>query len=80
MEWEEYLVSKKIDAASYRQAAPEQYDAFRALFLQMHPDSFTAQKLFLINGIRRVHPLPTEGQDKTVGKKPARPVYPPKTS
>lgn len=80
MEWEAYLVSKKINAASYRQAAAEQYEAFSALFLQMHPDSFTAQKLFLINGIRRAHPLLPEVQDKAVEKKTARPVYTPKTS
>lgn len=80
MEWEAYLVSKKINAASYSQAVPEQYEAFRTLFLQLHPDSFTAQKLFLINEIRRAHPLPPEVHDKAVEKKTARPVYTPKTS
>lgn len=57
MEWDDYLGGKKIDAAAYRQAEPAQYRAFRELFCQMHPNSFTAQKLFLINGIRRAYPL-----------------------
>ncbi len=80
MEWDAYLESKKINPASYRQAMPEQYESFRELFLQMSPASFTAQKLFLINGIRRAHPLPPEVQDKTIEKKAARPVFKPKTS
>lgn len=80
MEWEAYLGSKKIDAASYRLAEPEQFEAFRALFLQMHPDSFTAQKLFLINRVRRAHPLMPEGEHKEVGRKAGRPVFKPQTS
>lgn len=80
MEWEEYLASKKINATSYRQASPAQYEEFRALFYQMHPDSFTAQKLFLINGIRRAHPIGPEEQAKPAEKKAARPVFKPKTS
>jgi hypothetical protein len=62
MEWEAYLESKKINPVAYRQAEPVQFAAFRKLFYQMHPVSFTAQKLFLINRIRREYPLNRMGQ------------------
>ncbi|EMR04528.1 hypothetical protein [Cesiribacter andamanensis] len=55
--WEAYLALKKIDAAAYRKGAPEQYALFEQQFLQMHPESFTAHKLFLLNDIRRTYPL-----------------------
>lgn len=55
--WEEYLALKKIDARAYQQGAPQQYADFERQFLQMHPESFTAHKLFLINDIRRAYPL-----------------------
>lgn len=79
MEWETYLEKKKIDAAAYQQQQPLQYEEFRQLFYQMHPDSFTAQKLFLINGIRRRHHLKPEEPEKGEVKKTARPVFKPKT-
>jgi hypothetical protein len=57
LRWNDYLRLKKIDADAYQRASPEQYAAFEAQFMHMHPESFTAQKLFLINDIRRAHPL-----------------------
>lgn len=57
LNWSEYLAQKKIDASAYRQGDPAQYAAFEQAFLQMHPNSFTAQKLYLINEIRRLYPL-----------------------
>ncbi|GAB3566618.1 hypothetical protein GCM10027578_15830 [Spirosoma luteolum] len=53
MEFDAYLTTKKIDADQFRQAEPDLYREWAALFAQMHPDSFTAQKKFLINAIRR---------------------------
>lgn len=80
MEWEAYLEQKKIDAAAYRQQAPQQYEDFKQLFYQMHPNSFTAQKLFLINGIRRQYPLKAAEAEGTAVKKVAKPVFKPKTT
>lgn len=50
---EEYLKQKKIDSATFKKKFPDVFDTFNKHFEQMHPESFTAQKLFLINNIRR---------------------------
>ncbi|GCC53591.1 hypothetical protein SanaruYs_38360 [Chryseotalea sanaruensis] len=60
MTFEEYLSGKKIDAMAFEQAEKELVNEWRQGFDQMHPKSFTAQKLFLINGIRRRFPLKIE--------------------
>ena len=36
------------------------WEEWEHLFGQMHPDSFTAQKLFLINKVRRMFPVQSE--------------------
>jgi len=53
MTFEQYLISKKIDSARFFQQEPEQWKAWKIEFEQMHPQSFTSQKLYLINPIRR---------------------------
>ena len=53
MDFLEYLKSKKIDPGKFNRAEPELFGDFKQLFDQVHPNSFTAQKLFLINDIRR---------------------------
>lgn len=53
MSFDEFLVLKKIDAARFRQAEPTRYAEWLALFPQVHPESFTLQKKFLINDVRR---------------------------
>jgi hypothetical protein len=53
IDFEEYLQKKKIDPAMFKAAEPTRFAEFEQLFGQMHPDSFTAQKLFLINQLRR---------------------------
>jgi hypothetical protein len=58
MEFEEYLKQKKIDAVSFKKNAPARYVEWQELFVTMHPESFTAQKKFLINDIRRRFLLP----------------------
>lgn len=78
MEWEAYLEQKKINAAVYKQQDPQQYEEFSKLFYQMHPNSFTAQKLFLINGIRRMYPLKVAEAEESSIKKAAKPVFKPK--
>lgn len=79
MEWEAYLEQKKIDAAAYQKRDPQQYEEFKELFYQMHPNSFTAQKLFLINTVRRLNPLQSTAPEKTAVKKGSKPVFRPKT-
>jgi hypothetical protein len=53
MTFEEYLISKKIDKYAFRASEPLLYADWQDLFKQMHPESFTAHKKFLINPIRR---------------------------
>lgn len=52
-----YLMSKKIDSTAFESAEPEVWLAWQSDFDQMHPASFTVQKLNLINPIRRKYPL-----------------------
>jgi hypothetical protein len=56
--FQEYLISKKINASAFSAAEPVVYANWEAEFPQMHPNSFTVQKLNLINPIRRKYPLP----------------------
>ena len=56
MSFEEYLVSKKIDSIQFSKQEPQLYLEWKNSFDQLHPNSFTAQKLFLINSIRRKFP------------------------
>jgi hypothetical protein len=53
MEFEEYLIVKKIDAKEFKASDPDRFQEWSSLFESMHPDSFTAHKKFLINEIRR---------------------------
>ena len=74
MEWEEFLTSKKIDTKAFKENEPSIWSEWKFLFEQMHPKSFVAQKLYLINPIRRKYPLQEEVSQPTVIKKPAKPV------
>jgi hypothetical protein len=67
--FEEYLVQKKIDSAAFKQAEPERFEEFSSLFAQVHPNSFTVQKLNLINSIRRRYQLKEEPKPLTSEKK-----------
>jgi len=64
-EFEEYLISKKIDALAFREKEGEMYEEWERLFEVTHPNSFTQQKLFLINPTRRKYPLQ---EKKDLGK------------
>ncbi len=57
MTFEEYLISKKIDAVVFNSAEGNLFTTWKVEFEQMHPASFTAQKLYLINPIRRKYLL-----------------------
>ena len=56
-EFEKYLKDKKIDPEKFKAGELLRYQEFEAHFLQMHPKSFTSQKLYLINKIRRMYPF-----------------------
>ncbi|MCU0391390.1 MAG: hypothetical protein MUE81_09755 [Thermoflexibacter sp.] len=56
-EFEKYLIDKNIHPQLFKEGEPLRYQEFELLFSQMHPKSFTAQKLYLINKIRRLYPF-----------------------
>ena len=81
MNFEEYLISKKIDSHAFRTAEPSLWNEWNGLFEAMSPVSFTAQKLYLINLLRRKYVLKiTEvaAVPKTSAPAAARPVMKPK--
>jgi hypothetical protein len=81
MDFETYLTSKKIDTAAFRQEEPERWQEFKTLFDQVHPNSFTLQKLYLINPIRRKYPLQEMPEVKNTAEpqKPAtKPIMKPR--
>jgi hypothetical protein len=53
----DFLVQKRIDAAAFRQAEPERWREWEEIFESVSPASFVAQKLYLINPVRRKYPL-----------------------
>ncbi|MGB0522937.1 MAG: hypothetical protein ACPGJS_08245 [Flammeovirgaceae bacterium] len=66
LSFKDYLISKKIDPAAFERGDASTYASFKALYEQVHPKSFTAQKLFLINKIRRSYQLKEESETKKV--------------
>jgi hypothetical protein len=54
--FEEYLISKKIDSEAFKLSEPLIWEDWKIQFEQMHPNSFTIQKLNLINPVRRKYP------------------------
>lgn len=60
--FEEYLLSKKIDSVAFKAAEPARWNEWERDFSELHPDSFTLQKLNLINPIRRKYPIAKESQ------------------
>ncbi len=55
-----FLRKKRIDPEKFRLADPVKFDEFQNLFTQVHANSFVAQKLFLINQVRRQYHLVAE--------------------
>jgi hypothetical protein len=55
--FEEFLSGKKIDSSAFQKAEPSRWEEWKAEFDKIHPNSFTTQKLYLINPIRRKYPL-----------------------
>ena len=48
-----YLVRKRIDPDLFKSEDPTSFASFEKVFNEVHENSFTAQKLFLINALRR---------------------------
>jgi hypothetical protein len=81
MNFEEYLISKKIDSPAFRNAEPLLWNEWKTLFEAMSPASFTAQKLYLINPLRRKYLLKlpeTATTPKPSSPGVAKPVIKPK--
>jgi len=57
MEFREYLLSKNIDALSFEKNNQQLFLGWKKEFELMHASSFTEQKKFQINRIRRNHIL-----------------------
>lgn len=73
MSFSDYLTKKKIDQQAFVKGEASRFEELKMLFDQVHPNSFTAQKLFLINKIRRAYPLKEEAVEKEVKKPMMRP-------
>jgi hypothetical protein len=76
--FEAYLISKKIDSDAFRNAEPEMWNAWKKDFEQIHPNSFTLQKLNLLNPVRRKYMIriTTEPKPETPSAVPAAPAAP----
>jgi len=74
MSFPDFLVSKKIDAARFAAAEPDVFKEWADLFEQMHPNSFTLQKLNLINAVRRKYWLGLDPPGTPSGDTPNRPA------
>lgn len=83
MNFSEYLLSKKIDAEAFERYEKSLFDSWKEEFEKMHPNSFTVQKLNLINPVRRKYRLSgdtteTSASSETPVPKIARPMVKPK--
>lgn len=73
VDFDTYLKSKKIDSDAFRTAEPEVWGAWKRDFDEMHPNSFTVQKLNLINPVRRKYLLHAMPESKPAETPPAPP-------
>lgn len=62
-EFATYLTGKRIDSEKFEKGDPTTYSEYQEQFEQMHPASFTSQKLFIINNLRRSYPITDENGD-----------------
>lgn len=60
MNFEEYLVSKNIDELKFKNGNSPLFEAWKNLYANMHPLSFTEQQKFLLNKTRREFTLEPE--------------------
>ena len=57
MTFEEYCFKKKISVDNFKASDPGLFHELTTYFIQVHPESFTQQKKFLINPLRRLYPM-----------------------
>jgi len=57
MNFEEYLISKKIDQNLFQNSDSDLFKSWENTFNQIHPLSFTEQNKFIVNKIRRKYPI-----------------------
>lgn len=57
MQFDDYLILKRVDPHHFLTNNPTLYTEWKSLFTQVHPDSFTTLKKFLLNNVRRKHHL-----------------------
>ena len=57
MTFDEYLVAKKIDREAFMKDMPEQFSEWQSAFELQHIESFTSQRKFSLNKIRRKYLL-----------------------
>lgn len=72
--FEDFLRQKKIDPELFQAGDPVTWDEYQKLFYEVHPDSFTARKLYQINRIRRQFPF----REKTINTSPAEAAVKPR--
>lgn len=58
--FEAYCKSKLIDPEAFKTSDQELFNSLKSFFNHVSPSSFTQQKLFLINDIRRKYQLEKE--------------------
>jgi hypothetical protein len=56
-DFDQYLITKKINPGRFKEGMITQYTEFKLVFNEVSPSSFTAQKLFWLNRLRRQFPL-----------------------
>jgi len=71
--FDEYLLSKKIDANLFKKAEGQLYASLKDIYDQVSPKSFTSQKLFLINPLRRKYLSKVEVETPKPKRKMMRP-------
>ena len=55
MDFESYLKNKKIDPELFKKGDNKSYKEWEQEYQETHPKSFTANKLYLINAMRRIY-------------------------
>jgi hypothetical protein len=72
MDFPSYLQSKKISTTSFQKGHPSLFEEWEGLFAQLSIESFTAQKLYLINNIRRMYPQEVLPLESTITAQPIK--------
>lgn len=79
MDYKAFLINKKINHESFAKNEPDIYAKWKKEYKEMHPKSFEARKLFLINKIRRKYKLQITANDNAAKQpSPPKPIIKPK--